>query len=254
MAKATIAQKKCSRCLKIKPVADFYWYHRDGYSGSCKLCDALRKSPDYQPTPKPAKVICPVIGKTCSLCKQALPWADFYKDRRSPDGYTPKCKECKKPQIYAYAKTANGRAASKRFIKKWSATPTGKEKISGYQKKYKASKGGYRPFTLRGRGLTAEHYNKLLLRQKGCCAICGVHESTYRQIGSKRHFAIDHDHDTGKIRGLLCNSCNLGIGALGDNPIRLRAAVRYLKFHANPLSETIGMDEPMPLLPFTIIT
>ena len=65
-------------------------------------------------------------------------------------------------------------------------------------------------------------YDELLKRQDGKCAICG-------RIPSKRHFAIDHNHKTDVVRGLLCHSCNVGLGHFRDSVELLEAAKVYLK-------------------------
>lgn len=56
-------------------------------------------------------------------------------------------------------------------------------------------------------GITLEQYNKLFEEQKGCCGICGRQQGEF-----KRRLAVDHDHMTGKIRSLLCQSCNTHLG------------------------------------------
>lgn len=75
-------------------------------------------------------------------------------------------------------------------------------------------------------GLTPESYIDLLTAQGGRCAICQRTDP-----GCSRHarLAVDHCHTTGKVRGLLCNGCNRGIGFLMDNPTILRAAADYLE-------------------------
>lgn len=65
----------------------------------------------------------------------------------------------------------------------------------------------------------------MLAAQNGGCAIC----STTTPDGNARRFHVDHDHETGKIRGLLCHSCNTGIGKLRDDPDLLLSAVAYLR-------------------------
>ena len=65
----------------------------------------------------------------------------------------------------------------------------------------------------------------LMRAQKGRCAICG---RTSREADTPR-LVVDHDHATGKIRGLLCNGCNAGLGFFGEVATRLLAAVEYLK-------------------------
>lgn len=71
--------------------------------------------------------------------------------------------------------------------------------------------------------ITLEEYNNLLKEQSYCCAICNKHESECKQ---KLH--VDHDHLTGKIRGLLCGNCNPGLGLFKDNKHLLFKAYKYL--------------------------
>lgn len=79
-------------------------------------------------------------------------------------------------------------------------------------------------------GIEPVDYIKLLKKQKNVCAICSRPEwRTMR--GKVRSLSIDHDHKTGKVRGLLCTDCNLGIGRLKDDPNLLRNAIKYLKRH-----------------------
>ena len=73
-------------------------------------------------------------------------------------------------------------------------------------------------------GLTSDNYAKLLEHQNGLCAICGLPESN-----KGRRLAIDHDHSTGVIRGLLCGACNKMIGLAYENPETLEAASDYIK-------------------------
>jgi hypothetical protein len=64
----------------------------------------------------------------------------------------------------------------------------------------------------------------MLAKQRGVCAICKTEDPGPRS----NHFHIDHDHATGKVRGLLCNNCNRGIGLLKDSPSVLLQAHLYL--------------------------
>lgn len=69
----------------------------------------------------------------------------------------------------------------------------------------------------------------MLANQGGCCcAICGKPETAKNQYGIK-NLAVDHDHTTGQVRGLLCMQCNQMIGKAGDNPDVLEAAAQYLR-------------------------
>lgn len=72
-------------------------------------------------------------------------------------------------------------------------------------------------------GITEDDYNTLFNKQHGCCAICGVHQSQL-----KRRLHIDHDHQTGEIRGLLCMKCNRALGYFGDSVEHMTTAIQYL--------------------------
>lgn len=71
-------------------------------------------------------------------------------------------------------------------------------------------------------GISLEQYDAMLQGQNGGCAICGA------TPGLRSH-VVDHDHNTGQVRGLLCESCNNGIGRFQDNPALLRQAATYLE-------------------------
>ena len=79
-------------------------------------------------------------------------------------------------------------------------------------------------------GITLEDYDEMLKAQGGVCAICRCQETATRK-GIPKHLAVDHDHDTGKIRGLLCQLCNQIIGRAKENKDRLKAALAYLEAH-----------------------
>ena len=72
--------------------------------------------------------------------------------------------------------------------------------------------------------MTVEEYRRIEKVQKNRCACCGKHKSNF-----KRQLHVDHDHKTGKIRGLLCTQCNPGIGYFQHSVARLKMAIRYLE-------------------------
>jgi len=78
--------------------------------------------------------------------------------------------------------------------------------------------------------LSLEDYDQMLEAQGGVCAICKDPE-THKRNGKLKALAVDHNHSTGKIRGLLCSDCNTGIGKLKDDHKVLLAAAEYLKHH-----------------------
>lgn len=71
-------------------------------------------------------------------------------------------------------------------------------------------------------GLTPEQHAAMIEAQGGLCSIC-------RGKGGQRGLVVDHCHETGVVRGLLCSECNIGIGKLGDSPARLTAAAKYIR-------------------------
>jgi len=77
---------------------------------------------------------------------------------------------------------------------------------------------------LRRYGISQEQFVDLFEAQDGACAICGTSEPG----GRRNTLHIDHCHDTGKVRGLLCNPCNLMLGLAKDNPAALTRAADYL--------------------------
>lgn len=121
-----------------------------------------------------------------------------------------------------YQKT---KEAHKERSRKWREANRERRKV--YEKEYyERNKNKARQYDweyqLRTRyNMTKEEYETILLSQNNCCAIC--------KGKCTRKFAVDHDHDTGKIRGLLCNKCNRGLGLFLDNPSFLEEAASYLR-------------------------
>jgi hypothetical protein len=72
-------------------------------------------------------------------------------------------------------------------------------------------------------GISLEEYNEIFIKQKGCCAICGRHQTEFKKV-----LFVDHNHTTGKVRGLLCMTCNLLIGRAKENITILEKALIYL--------------------------
>lgn len=75
-------------------------------------------------------------------------------------------------------------------------------------------------------GLSKDEYDKMVLKQNGKCYICKKKQPLHINNGELN---IDHDHKTGKVRGLLCNSCNTGLGQFRDDRAALKRALRYLE-------------------------
>ena len=99
------------------------------------------------------------------------------------------------------------------YVRQW--------RLANPEKVYKIAR---RSQLKKGFNITLEQYDKILVKQNFKCAICNKHMSEF-----KRALAVDHDHETGKIRGLLCRNCNAILGYAGDNPKILLEAIDYLK-------------------------
>jgi ERCC4-type nuclease len=117
--------------------------------------------------------------KICKSCNQLKPLSDYNKHVTYKDGLNAKCRVCQN-----------------KIRRKWrkahpDSTPENRRK--------RLLKELY--------NITLFDYNKIFVKQKGCCAICGRHQSELKRI-----LHIDHDHKTDKIRGLLCSKCNLRLG------------------------------------------
>lgn len=96
-----------------------------------------------------------------------------------------------------------------------------------YRKNKARTKAINRNSVLKHFGLTLESYNKMLMDQNFRCYICRVKVKRL-----KKSLAVDHDHKTGKVRGLLCNTCNIVLGLVKESTMRLGSMIDYLVQHA----------------------
>ena len=133
--------------------------------------------------------------KICRDCKQAKDKKEFSADRTSKDGLCYYCKPCKRIRRIGYALYTVEIRRQKEFVR-------------GLKRSY---------------GITPEEYNQMFLKQEGKCTICYRHQSVLR-----RRLAVDHCHESKKIRGLLCDNCNPMLGYAKDNITILESAIEYL--------------------------
>jgi len=163
--------------------------------------------------------------KKCTKCgPQAL--SEFNKNKSKADGLATECRKCSK----AYGKTYYADNSQKwvDYEAKRRGTMTPEEWAQDLRKK-QATHRASPTNTIRLRylktryGITPEQYEAMLARQAGVCAIC-----RNPSRGSTRRLHVDHDHATGKVRGLLCFSCNAGLGHFADNLRWLEATIQYL--------------------------
>lgn len=85
---------------------------------------------------------------------------------------------------------------------------------------------------LRKYGLSDADYAAKVIEQDGLCAVCHQPETAVDRKGGLLRLAVDHDHKTGKVRGLLCLRCNLALGYAGEDPVTLAAMIAYVLKHS----------------------
>jgi len=162
-----------------------------------------------------------LLEKRCSKCRIVYPATPeyFYRRKHSKDELNSYCKRCNHESCLEYGKTENGKAIKKKYQRS--------EKGKQAQRRYAATINGQQKRlnnNLRSKyGFTLKEYNKLFKQQNGQCVICGHYQS---ELSKRLH--VDHDHNTGEIRGLLCDNCNRGIGHLKNSPGILQNAIEYL--------------------------
>ena len=135
-------------------------------------------------------------AKTCRVCKRLLPIDQF---RRSPNMKSGRRNECRECGVAAF--------------KAWRVANPEKDRAK------------QRRETLKMYGISRADYDRLHAAQGGRCAICGGVEHGHKRA----YFAIDHDHASGVVRGLLCHGCNAALGGFRDNPDLLRSAAKYVE-------------------------
>ena len=189
-----IPTKRCNKCGEDKPIEDFgrTTQHQTGRKLRCKSCVNQAERLTY--AKKLVNPNPPVASKKCSKCGEEKVASEFYLSPNVKSGLSSQCKECS--GIAAKARYSLDRVRELRLPQMY--------------------------------GITVEEYNQRLKDQDGKCAICGSDNPGRKDA---KYFAIDHDHETGKVRDLLCSHCNIGLGAFKDNPVRLEAAAKYLREH-----------------------
>jgi recombination endonuclease VII len=261
-------EKRCAQCGEVKPLDRFYNSKKasDGKDSYCKDCRdgrvVARRVGRRKPPPPP------ITEKECSKCGVVKPLAAFYRSGRGKGARSSWCKGCKdahhaeyiaRPEVAAkLLEQAHNRAEGK-----WKRPPRREPIGPGYEvctscnedkpveefhlhklgrngrdsmckdckraiHQRRRQDQGYREkehrWTVARRfGLEPGQYDAMLIAQKNGCAICGGVN------GNSHHLHVDHDHATGFVRGLLCYTCNTGLGVFKDDPELLRAAIRYLE-------------------------
>lgn len=186
-------EKRCHGCGKVKPLDQF------PKRGRCRECKG--KPPDAWPE-----------SKRCPACKEVKPISEFtgqHREQRGGKWYWTYCRCCNsgkcREQLRKRIASGKARADNRRRYKK---------------RRWERLLAQY--------GVTQEQYEKMESDQCGLCVICRQPETkTYKGVLCR--LVVDHDHKTGKVRGLLCRSCNVAIGNLKDDPEVAQRATDYLR-------------------------
>lgn len=217
--------KRCKRCDTFKPWSDFHASRaaRDGHQTYCVSCaaEATKRSQErnaeafiLRGAEKRANARTTGV-KTCTKCGETKPVLEFYLHRGTKDGRTTYCAACQRAASRAWT-AANAERVRERNAEYVASHP-------------KETRRRGRQGQLRLYGLNEAQYAAMLAEQNGVCAICLQTERYIdARTGEPRKLSVDHDHTTGKNRGLLCGHCNRGIGQFSDEPERLRRAADYL--------------------------
>ena len=163
----------------------------DGFENICKPCDSAAQKERREANKRRKKPM--VSEKRCSTCGEIKVGTEFGIKSDTADGLAYSCKSCLR----------------KIDKERW-------HKRKAHQKNYVLQK---------TYGITSDDYEKMLAEQEGKCKICG---SEILDVKG-RSLAVDHCHSTGKVRGLLCSNCNLGIGSFKDDVTLLEKAIEYLR-------------------------
>lgn len=140
------------------------------------------------------------MEKICTKCKIGKPLTEFFKAKDQKSGLSPSCKTCNMAQSRAWA------------IKN-------RDKHKFYSLKTDT-------------GITRQQYEELFAQQDGVCAICSKIASV---TDPNKKLAVDHNHKTGFVRGLLCHKCNLALGYLKDDVELFEKAIYYIKNYTTNL-------------------
>lgn len=178
----------------------------------------------------------PLSAKACTKCREVKPLEEFYPRAAMRDGHRAECIACSRAVANKWRLDNLERHSDK--TREWHKNnpdrrreldrrsyEKNKEKRRADSRRWAQENPEHRrDYHLRKKyGITLEQYTEMSARQAHRCAICHAKEKE-----GGRPLAVDHDHLSGAIRGLLCGQCNRGIGSFGDDSERMGAAISYL--------------------------
>lgn len=161
--------------------------------------------------------------KDCGWCGITKPLDDFYRMATGKQGVRPECKACTRE----YRRNWYRRNREREIARVHAWQQANADRVNARSAEYRKKPGRARAmrdlYYRRTFGLSADDVDDLIARQQDRCAICG------RRPQRLASLHLDHDHTNGKIRGVLCSTCNQGLGQFKEDPALLDAAAAYLR-------------------------
>jgi hypothetical protein len=217
-------QKRCSRCKEAKHLSEFVKNRGQpkGVSAYCKPCGReYRKEWEknsaevvaarYARRLREAEEQDLTQYKTCRRCGESRQLLEFYAHRSTADRRANYCKHCNRELM-----------AIQRELKRDERKAAAKAYHAAHRPEQLAKR---REWLLALYGLKPADYDAMLAAQGGACAICGEPGKTW----ADRNLNVDHDHETNKVRGLLCGRCNCMLGYARDRTDVLERGAAYLR-------------------------
>ncbi|MDX6224387.1 MAG: hypothetical protein QOE64_763 [Frankiales bacterium] len=243
--------KRCSRCQQSQPLAAFGKNRasKDGLNGACKNCLNAVQTERRRALGVAEQKRGPAVGATekwCPGCDRILPRGEFHRSPARSGGINSLCKECSRAAVaksYRKKRDDQGKpprrgtlpgqkwcpdCAEFRPVEVFYRNKASADGLAAYCREHqrarvdasRARNGGNRNYHLKRRyGITEAEFDEMFVDQAGLCAACGEKKAEH----------VDHDHDSGKVRGLLCFTCNVALGNVGDDMGILLDLVDYLE-------------------------
>lgn len=233
----------CSKCQKAQPESSFCKdaYSPDGLERRCRECHRVRKGRSESPRTH--------VYANCHDCSVSnLRFCGTCKTHKARDQFQPRPQEKYGTHTRCIVCDNSRRRASITPISSactvCGATFMHRERQGVNRRKLCGAKECRREHARRhARGkllsdvyrITEDEYQRMFEEQDGKCAVCRTDDPKLPMGRGSKRLCIDHDHATGKVRGLLCSPCNTGLGHFGDNTETMAAAIRYLlRARSNP--------------------
>lgn len=202
---------KCRKCGEIKKPSEFgkNTKSKTKLDYHCKACVKEENINQWRkPVSEEKKAFWASLEGTLKRCKKCGEDKDrgfFRLEKRSKDGLFTYCRDCENKYQKERRSTEDVKKKHQEYRKAWC------EKTRNYQ---------YKRFY----GISLNDYNRMFDLQEGKCLCCGTHQSVI-----PRRLRVDHNHKTGRVRGLLCDSCNVSLGLIKENIGTLESMILYLK-------------------------